>query len=72
MTYLEQLDILKASHPVLGDQVARLRNLEAILKWTPEAGIAFAGIDLVQQDEYSYDLFLPLPDSTRWLVFGVS
>ena len=23
------------------------------------------------QDEYSYDLFLPLPD-TRWLVFGVS
>ena len=35
------------------------------------AGIALAGIDLVQQDEYSYDLFLPLPDA-RWLVFGVT
>ena len=48
-----------------------LRNLEAILKWAPAAGIPFAGIDLIQQDEYCYDLFLPLPDS-RWLVFGVT
>jgi hypothetical protein len=72
MTYLEQLDVLKSLDPLLGNQVASLRNLEAILKWAPEAGISFAGIDLVQQDEFSYDLFLPLPDNTRWLVFGVS
>jgi hypothetical protein len=71
MTYPEQLAALAAADPALGKQVAGLRNLEAILKWAPGAGIAFAGIDLVQQDEYSYDLFLPLPDS-RWLVFGVS
>jgi hypothetical protein len=72
MTYSEQLDLLKAGDPVLGEQVAGLRNLEAILKWAPEAGINFPGIDLLQQDEYSYDLFLPLPDNVRWLVFGVS
>ncbi len=71
MTYTEQLAALTVSDPALGAQVAPLRNLEAILKWAPSAGIAFAGIDLVQQDEYSYDLYLPLPDS-RWLVFGVS
>jgi hypothetical protein len=71
MTYPEQLAALAAADPALGAQVARLNNLEAILKWAPGAGIAFAGIDLVRQDEYSYDLFLPLPDS-RWLVFGVS
>ena len=71
MTYTDQLAALRASDPALGDAVAPLRNLEAILKWAPGAGIAFAGIDLVQQDEYSYDLYLPLPDS-RWLVFGVS
>jgi hypothetical protein len=71
MTYPEQLTVLSATDPKLGEQVAGLRNLEAILKWAPGAGIPFAGIDLVQQDEYSYDLFLPLPD-TRWLVFGVS
>ena len=87
MNYAEQLAALTAADPALGSQVADLRNLEAILRWAPGAGIALAGIDLVQQDEYSYDLFLPLtslfrvfevsgesersPDS-RWLVFGVS
>ena len=71
MTYTDQLAALAASDPALGGEVAGLRNLEAILKWAPGAGIPFAGIDLVQQDEYSYDLYLPLPD-TRWLVFGVS
>ncbi len=71
MTYGDQLARLMAADSTLGAEVARLRNLEAILKWAPRAGIALAGIDLVQQDEYSYDLCLPLPD-TRWLVFGVS
>jgi len=71
VTYAEQLASLAATDSALGAEVAPLRNLEAILKWAPSAGIHFAGIDLLQQDEYSYDLFLPLPDS-RWLVFGVS
>ena len=71
MDYAQQLAALVAADPALGAQVAPLRNLEAILNWAPGAGIAFSGIDLVQQDEYSYDLFLPLPDS-RWIVFGVS
>ncbi len=71
MTYPEQLAALVSRDSALGAQVAPLRNLEAILKWAPGVGIPFAGIDLVQQDEYSYDLYLPLPDA-RWLVFGVS
>ncbi|VTT98408.1 unnamed protein product [Gemmataceae bacterium] len=71
MNYADQLAELTAADPHLGAQVAGLRNLEAILQWAPGAGIAFAGIDLLQQDEYSYDLFLPMPDS-RWLTFGVS
>ena len=71
MDYARQLAALSEADPALGVEVAKLRNLEAILKWAPGYGVAFAGIDLVQQDEYSYDLFLPLPDS-RWLVFGVS
>jgi hypothetical protein len=71
MNYTDQLASLCAADPVLGEQVTPLRNLEAILKWAPGAGVPFADIDLVQQDEYSYDLYLPLPDA-RWLVFGVS
>jgi hypothetical protein len=69
--YPEQLALLTSSDPALGEQISRLRNLEWILKWAPEAGIPLTGIDLVQQDEYSYDLLLPLPDA-RWLVFGVT
>ena len=71
MNYGQQLESLCVADPTLGAQIAPLRNLEAILKWAPGAGIPFAGIDLVQQDEYSYDLYLPLPDS-RWLVYAVS
>ncbi|MBA4067742.1 MAG: hypothetical protein C0501_29390 [Isosphaera sp.] len=70
MTYADQLAALSAGDPVLGADVAGLRNLEAILKWAPGAGVDFARIDLVQQDEYSYDLLLPL--GARWLTFGVS
>lgn len=71
MTYAEQLAALRAADAELGARVAPLRNLEAILKWAPGAGVDLARIDLVQQDEYSYDLLLPLPDA-RWLNFGVS
>ena len=71
MNYAQQLESLAIFDPTLGANIAPLRNLEAILKWAPGAGVPFTGIDLVQQDEYSYDLYLPLPDS-RWLVFGVS
>jgi hypothetical protein len=62
---------LTAADPALGGQVIGLRNLEGILQWAPAAGVAMPGVDLVQQDEYSYDLFLPLADG-RWLVFGVT
>lgn len=69
--YPEHLAELTAADPVLGGQVVGLANLEAILKWAPTAGIDFAGLDLLQQDEYGYDLYLPLPGG-RWLVFGVT
>ncbi|MFO0850665.1 MAG: hypothetical protein U0871_19225 [Gemmataceae bacterium] len=69
--YPEHLADLTAADPALGEQVAGLANLEAVLKWAPTAGIDFAGIDLLQQDEYCYDLYLPLPGG-RWLVFGVT
>lgn len=71
MEYAQQLAALTEADPALGAEVAKLRNLEAILKWAPGYGISLAGVDLVQQDEYSYDLFLPLPGG-RWIVFGVS
>ena len=69
--YSEQLADLVIAEPRVGAQVSPLKNLEGILGWAPTAGVSLTGIDLVQQDEYSYDLFLPLPDF-RWLIFGVT
>ena len=69
--YPEQLAAAAAADPALGDQLARLPNLNAILKWAPTAGVPLAGMDLLQQDEYSHDAMLPLPEG-RWLVFGVT
>lgn len=71
MNYQQQLAALSSVDSQLAEQVHKLQHLESILKWAPNSGIPLSGIDLVQQDEYSYDLFLPLPDS-RWLVFGIS
>lgn len=69
--YPVQVSALTAADPALGGKVSGLRNLEGILHWAPTVGVAMSGVDLVQQDEYSYDLFLPLADA-RWLVFGVT
>jgi hypothetical protein len=69
--YPDQLAELAATDPVLGAEVARLRNLEGVMKWIPAYGASLAGVDLVQQDEYSYDFLVPLPDS-RWLAFAVT
>ncbi len=71
MNYADQLTALASVDRILGEEISRLPNLEAIPKWAPHAGIPLAEIDLVQQDEYSYDLYLKMPDS-RWLIFGVS
>lgn len=69
--YPDQLADLTAADPVLGAEVARLRNVEGILTWAPGYGVSLAGLDLVQQDEYSYDFLVPLPDA-RWLAFAVT
>lgn len=71
MEYADQLAALSAADAALGNEIAGLRNLESILKWATAAGVPFADLDLIQQDEYSYDFFVPLPDA-RWLVFAIS
>jgi hypothetical protein len=71
MTFPEQLAEVSDADAALGEQVSALRNLEGILRWAPAAGVPLAGIDLLQLDEYCYDLFVPLSDA-RWIVFGVT
>ena len=69
--YPEQLAELNAIDPTLATEISGLRNLETILRWAPGAGIPVSRFDLIQQDEYGFDLLLPLADS-RWLAFGIT
>ena len=63
---------LRSADPALADEVAGLRNLEAVLDWVPRAGLSLATVDLVQQDEYCYDFLVPLTDVSRCLSFGLT
>lgn len=69
--YPEQLAAVSAADPALGEQLARLPNLNAIMKWAETTGIPLAEMELIQQDEYSHDAMLPQPDD-RWVVFGIT
>ena len=67
MTYIHQRDALATVFSGLGG----VANLEGVLKWVPRVGLSLAGVDLVQQDEFSYDFLIPVP-AGRWLAFGVT
>jgi hypothetical protein len=71
MEYADHLAALADTAPALAAELAPLRNLEAVLGWMSRAGVPFASIDLVQQDEYCYDLLAALPGD-GWLALGVT
>ncbi len=68
MSLADTIAELRCHDPCLAERIAPLRNLEQLLAWIPQCGIPLSRIDLVAQDEYSYDLLVPLCDSSRWLV----
>jgi hypothetical protein len=53
------------------DDFLALATLEQLLAWMQRHGLSLDAMDLVAQDEFSYDLLIPLPDG-RWLAFGVT
>lgn len=72
MEYKEQISELARSHPCLAEELATFVNLAQVLGWIKRKRFDFASLDLVTQDEFCHDLFLPLPDQSAWLVFGVT
>ena len=69
--YSDQLNVICAADPELGEPITKLKNLEAIIRWIPTAGLSLAQFDSVQQDEYNYDVTFPVFDQ-RWIAFGVT
>jgi len=59
--------------PMMTDQQLHdLTSLEKILVWMAANRLNVACLDLIAQDEFSYDLIMPLPEDEQFVVFGVT
>ena len=51
-------------------ELAELTSLEKILNWMQANQLPLDRLDLLAQDEFCHDLFIPWQD--RWLIFGLT
>ncbi len=70
--YSDHLDRLRAMHPTLAAELAPIHTLERLLPWLRQRGQELAALDLIPQDEYCYDMLVPLGPSGEWLTFGMT
>jgi hypothetical protein len=54
----------------LDRELLGLTSLEKILAWMQANELPFDRLDLVAQDEFCHDLFVPWQE--RWLIFGLT
>ena len=54
----------------LYSELVGLSSLEKILAWMQANRLPLAELDLIAQDEFSHDLFIPWQH--RWLIFGLT
>jgi hypothetical protein len=69
---IEYVDYVgRLSDTKLAAELLPIRTLERLFGWLTIRGIDLAKLDLIQQDEFSFDLIVPL-DAIRWMSFGMS
>jgi hypothetical protein len=68
--YAEHIERLRATQPVLAAELASIQSLERLLVWMQTRGLDLAALDLIQQDEFCYDLLVRL-GPVDWLSFGM-
>ena len=71
MAYLDHLQVLHRDHPALADELGASDALENVLGWMNRRGFPSGSVDLVPQDEFSYDFLIHLEEQ-HWLAFGVN
>jgi hypothetical protein len=70
--YLNQVADLRADYPEFAAVFGRSDSLENVLGWMNDRGFPPGSVDMVSQDEFSYDFLIRLEAEDRWLVFGVN
>jgi hypothetical protein len=66
----EHVRRLAATHQDVAAELAPIQTLERLPGWLKGRGLDLAALDLIQQDEFSFDMLLPL-GPPEWLSFGM-
>jgi hypothetical protein len=72
LEYAEHVELLRATEPILAGELAEFHGVEQVLQWMQQRGLIKPALDLVGQDEFSYDFVIEFEPNGRWLAFGVS
>jgi hypothetical protein len=68
--YAVYVSRLATTRPALAAELAPIGTLQRLLGWLKDRGLDLAALDLIQQDEFCYDMLVPF-GSTEWLCFGM-
>lgn len=71
LEYQTHVDRLAEEEPTLSSELGHSDSLENVLLWLQRQNLPPDSVDLVAQDEFSYDFLIRLAEQ-RWLVFGVN
>jgi hypothetical protein len=72
LEYSDYVDLLTDQYPDLAAAFAGRDSIEHVVEWIRERGLPPSSVDMIGQDEFSYDFLVRLDDCSRWLVFGVN
>jgi hypothetical protein len=70
--YSDYVNGLRSEFPDLADAFGRSDSLENVLDWMGTRDSPSGTVDIIGQDEFSYDFLIQLNNEGRWLVFGVN
>ena len=69
--YADYVADLESEYAELAGEFTR-DSVEAVLDWIQRRGLPPGSVELVGQDEFSYDFLIRLEPERKWLVFGVN
>lgn len=72
MEYADHIAALRSPHPELADVFGRSDSLESVLDWMKDRSLPRDAVDIIGQDEFSYDFLIRLDAVEHWLAFGVN
>jgi len=72
LAYADYVKTVRGCEPELADAFAGFASVEHVLQWMERQGLSHTPVDIVGQDEFSYDFLVHFSAPERWLAFGVT